>query len=52
MLETLEGLREREGLALPRVPSQALAEVLGRAADAARSRELRGLSKGCFVDPG
>jgi lipoate-protein ligase A len=51
VLATLETLREREGLALPRVPSRAVAEVLAKAAGAARSRELRGLAKGCFVAP-
>jgi hypothetical protein len=46
---TLEAMREREGLALPGVPSEAVAEVVERAAAAARRQEQLGLSKGCFV---
>jgi lipoate-protein ligase A len=49
VLATLQSLREREGAALPRVPSGAVAEAVRRAADAAQQHERRGLSKGCFV---
>ncbi|OGK79932.1 MAG: hypothetical protein A2X52_02695 [Candidatus Rokubacteria bacterium GWC2_70_16] len=49
--ETLEALREREALALPGVPSEAVARAVELAADAARRHELAGLAKGCFVNP-
>ena len=49
--QALDDLREREGLALPGVPSEAVAQVIEHAAGAARQRERLGLSKGCFVNP-
>ncbi|HET7874165.1 MAG TPA: biotin/lipoate A/B protein ligase family protein [Methylomirabilota bacterium] len=51
VLKTLEGLREREDLSLPQVPSDAVARAVVLAADAAREHALRGLAKGCFVNP-
>jgi lipoate-protein ligase A len=48
---TLEGLRQRDGLALPGVPSDAVARAVQAAASAARSHEQLGLAKGCFVNP-
>lgn len=50
--KALDELREREGLELPGVPSDAVAEVVELAAAAARRREQRGEPKGCFVDTG
>ena len=49
--KTLEALREREGLALPQVPSEAVARAVETAAEAARRHEHLGLAKGCFVNP-
>ncbi|HET7875957.1 MAG TPA: biotin/lipoate A/B protein ligase family protein [Methylomirabilota bacterium] len=51
VLKTVEGLREREGLALLQVPSEAVARAVALAADAAREHVARGLAKGCFVNP-
>lgn len=51
VLKTLEGVRERDGLVLPGVPSEAVARVVGMAAETARRKEQRGVSKGCFVNP-
>ncbi len=48
---TLEALRERDGLALPGVPSEAVARAVALAAEAARRHEQLGLAKGCFVNP-
>lgn len=48
---TLEGLREREGVGLPGVPTEAVAKVVALAAEAARRREQLAVAKGCFVNP-
>jgi len=47
----LEGLREREGLFLPGVPTEAVAGVVGLAVEAARRQEQLATAKGCFVNP-
>jgi lipoate-protein ligase A len=49
VLRTLEELREREGIELPRVPARAVAQAVERAVDAARDQQQRGLAKGCFI---
>lgn len=48
---TLEGLKEREGIGLPGVPTEAVVRVIGLAVDAARRREQLATAKGCFVNP-
>lgn len=48
---SLEGLREREGLFVPGVPTEAVVKVLGRAVEAARRQEEQAVAKGCFVNP-
>ncbi|MBI2527425.1 MAG: lipoate--protein ligase family protein [Candidatus Rokubacteria bacterium] len=49
--ETLEALRRREALALPGVPSEAVARAVELASGAARRHEQAGTAKGCFVNP-
>jgi lipoate-protein ligase A len=49
--KTLEALREREGLALAGVTDEAIARVVGLAAEAARRREEGAQARGCFVNP-
>ena len=48
---TLEALRDRDGLAIPRVPADALARVIGMAVDGARRNVQGAQGKGCFVNP-
>ena len=48
---TLEALRERDGLAIPRVPADALARVIGMAVEGARRNVQGAQGKGCFVNP-
>ena len=48
---TLEALREREGLFVPGVPTEAVVRVLERAVEAARRQEEQAVAKGCFVNP-
>lgn len=48
---TVEALREREGIGLPGVPSQAVVRVVTLAVDAARRQEQLATAKGCFVNP-
>jgi lipoate-protein ligase A len=48
---TLEGLREREGLAIPRVPTEAIARVIALATESAQQRTHEVPAKGCFVNP-
>lgn len=49
--ETLERLLEREGVAIPRVPTEALVRAVTMAAEAARGRPQRADTRGCFVNP-
>lgn len=51
LARTLEGLREREGVALPGIPSEAVARVVTLAVEAARRQEQLAAPKGCFVEP-
>lgn len=51
VVETLERLREREGLALHGVSSEAVAKVVTLAAEAACRQEQLAIAKGCFVNP-
>ncbi len=48
---TLEELRERDGLSLPGVPTEAVARLVALAAEAARRQEQLAVAKGCFVNP-
>jgi lipoate---protein ligase len=48
---TLEGLREREGLSLPGIPTEGVVSVLALAVEAARRQEQLATAKGCFVNP-
>jgi lipoate-protein ligase A len=48
---TLDGLREREGVGLPGVPTEAVGRVVALAVEAARRREQTAPAKGCFVNP-
>jgi hypothetical protein len=49
--ETLEGLREHHGLAIPRVPTEALVRLVGLAVVRAREGATRAEARGCFVNP-
>lgn len=49
--KTLDGLRERDGLGVPDVPSEAVGRAVEAAAEAARRHEQHGVPKGCFVAP-
>lgn len=51
VVRTLEAFREREGLGVPHVPSEAIARAVEAAAEAARQRGDLAVPKGCFVDP-
>jgi lipoate-protein ligase A len=51
VVRTLEALREREGLFLPGVPTEAIVKVIGLAVEAARRQEEHAVAKGCFVNP-
>ena len=51
VVRTLEALREREGLFLPGVPTEAIGKVIGLAVEAARRQEVQAVAKGCFVNP-
>lgn len=48
---TLQGLRERDGLFLPGVPTEAVVKVMALAVEAARRQEEQAVAKGCFVNP-
>lgn len=48
---TLQQLRDKEGLALPGVPTEALVRVVASAVEAARRQEQLAVAKGCFVNP-
>jgi lipoate-protein ligase A len=48
---TLRALEERDGLAIPRVPTEAVAAVVTTAAAHAQARLPEAPGKGCFVDP-
>lgn len=49
--KTLDALRERDGVSLPDVPSEAVGRAVEVAAEAARRSEERGVPGGCFVAP-
>jgi hypothetical protein len=49
--QTLEALREREGLFVPGVPTEAVIKVMALAVEAARRQEEQVVAKGCFVNP-
>jgi hypothetical protein len=49
--KTLDELSRREGVALPGVPTEAVAKVVALAAGAARRQEQSAVAKGCFVNP-
>jgi lipoate-protein ligase A len=51
LAKTLDGLREREGIALPGIPTEAVVRVITGAVEAALRREQSATPKGCFVDP-
>lgn len=51
LTKTLDGLREREGIALPGIPTEAVVRVITRAVEAALRHEQSATPKGCFVDP-
>ena len=48
---TLQQLRDKDGLALPGVPTEAVTKVVGLAVEAARRQEQIAVAKGCFVNP-
>lgn len=49
--KTLVALAERDGLTIPRVPTEAVARVVALAVESARQRLEQAQAKGCFVAP-
>jgi lipoate-protein ligase A len=51
LAKTLRAVAEREGLTIPRVPTESVIEAIGRAVAAARRHEEGAGGRGCFVRP-